>query len=236
MQLMERLGRAALALLYPARCSACDGACDESAAFCDLCAVSLEAIGRACARCGLPLEGQERAGPCLACLQRYPPFQSAEAPFLFGGALAQAIRRLKWARLPELGRPLAALWPTRVADGVELMVPVPLHPKRLRAREFNQAALLALELERRVRAGPRVELRALARIRDTPPQSALGPVDRRTNVRGAFLAERRRVDGRRVLLVDDVLTTGATAEACALALLDAGAAEVRVLTLARAMP
>jgi ComF family protein len=232
---LERWGRAALTLLYPARCCACDAACDEAATFCITCALSLEPIGRACPRCGLPSDGPAVA--CLQCLERPPPFARARAPFLFGGALARAIRRFKWAERPELGGPLARLLPPEAASGTDLIVPVPLHARRLRSREFNQAALLALAFGRSLgRRGPRVELRALTRVRDTPPQSALGAAERRRNVRDAFTVEPGRIAGRRVLLVDDVLTTGATAEACALALGRAGAAEVAVLTLARAMP
>ncbi len=235
MLVAQRLYLALLALLYPARCSSCDGPCEEGAAFCELCGISLEAIAVACPRCGFPSEsdGAARAGPCLACLKRAPPFRTAEAPFLFGGALARAVRRLKWGRQPELGRPLGALLPKRLLEAADLVVPVPLHPRRLRAREFNQSALLAIEVARRRRP---VDLRALERTRDTPPQSALGVAERRRNVRGAFRARRSSVEGRRVLLVDDVFTTGATCEACTLALLEAGAAEVAVLTLARAMP
>lgn len=230
---MKRLGlvRAALALLFPARCCACDQPCDERATFCAACATALEPIERACPRCGLPLPDGGPAAPCLACLRRPPPWSWARAPFQFGGPLAQAIRRLKWGRQPELARPLARLWPAGWAGDCELVAPVPLHPRRLRAREFNQAAVLALAAGR----GPPVDVHALERIRDTPPQSALGIGERRANVRGAFRARPERVAGRRVLLVDDVLTTGATAEACTRALIAAGASTVAVLTVARAV-
>jgi predicted amidophosphoribosyltransferase len=242
-----------LQLLFPARCSACDEACDDpTAAFCRICALSLEAVEWACPRCALPLASRTR---CLGCLARPPRFAAARSPFEFGGALAVALRRLKWSRMPELARPIAGLLPPDVLDGADLVVPVPLHPRRLREREFNQAALLALSLRdarrrraarpsrgappgesRGERAVPSVELGALVRVRDTASQATLTPDARRANVRAAFRAEPALVEGRRVLLVDDVMTTGATADACAGALHAAGAIRVSVLTVARAVP
>jgi ComF family protein len=195
--------------------------------------LTLEPVSAACARCGLPWV--RPVARCLSCLARAPPYRAARAPYEFGGAIARAIRRLKWGRLPELGRPLGRLLPAEALGSGDCVVPVPLHVRRLRARQFNQAALLVLGSagERRL---PPLELGGLERVRDTPPQSALGLAERRANLRGAFRALPDRVRGRRVVLVDDVLTTGATAEACTEALLDGGAAEVVVLTLARAVP
>jgi ComF family protein len=247
-----RLWRAGLELLYPARCCACDALCDdEDDAFCVLCALTLEPIEAACPWCGLPSPGDSpppvgESPPCLQCLERRPLFSTAWAPYSFGGALARAIRRLKWSRRPELGgalgRLLTAAW-KRAGPALgcaELIVPVPLHPRRLREREFNQAAVLARGLGAALAAERlrRLELapRALARVRDTPSQTGLGREERLRNVRGAFATpDPARVRGRGVLLVDDVLTTGATADACALALYDAGATEVAVLTLGRAV-
>jgi ComF family protein len=113
-----------------------------------------------------------------------------------------------------------------------VLVPVPLHPRRRRERGFNQAEIVALEVGSRV--GLPVSPLALVRRKDTPPQTGLSAAERRKSVDGAFAVRRRcHVAGKVVVLVDDVLTTGATALACARALREAGAAEVRVLTLAR---
>jgi predicted amidophosphoribosyltransferase len=264
------LWQAALALLYPARCASCDELVDrEHDVFCAVCALTLTPIVSACPRCALPLPSlAEHPAPCIACLDRPPRFAAALAPLEFGGALARAVRRLKWARLPELASPLGTLLVVSLSrapppfQSIDLIVPVPLHRRRLRSREFNQAAALAHAIraagrarEREVLRNPHqlskgtlaalrrlanpcpragVDVRALERVRDTPPQTGLSASDRRRNVLGAFaVPDPRRVRDRRVLLVDDVLTTGATADACSSALLVAGAASVVVLTLGR---
>jgi ComF family protein len=161
-------------------------------------------------------------------------------PYVFGGELAVAVRRWKLGGRAERTAALARLLApslARLGPGAEALVPVPLHPRRLRARGFNQASLLARAARRIARAGPPVE-ELLDRLRDTAPQASLAdPAARRKNVRGAFAARpRARVRGRHLVLVDDVLTTGATANACARALAAAGAARVDVLTLARTLP
>jgi len=245
-----RLWQAALELLYPARCAACDAVLDSpDDVFCGACALTLTRIDSACPRCARPTAVPlERPPPCVGCLERPPRFVAAAAGFEFGGALAEAIRRFKWRAMPELAPALGVLlyaaW-RRAPSGfgvIDLIVPVPLHPRRLRAREFNQAAELAAAMREAARARDaplgRVALdaRALERVRDTPPQSGLDAPARRRNVLDAFVArDATRIKGRRVLVVDDVMTTGATAEACAWALYRAGAAEVLVLTLGRAV-
>ena len=246
----QRLWRAALELLYPARCAACDVVLDRPEdIFCGGCALTLAPIMSACPRCARPTAALlQRAPPCLGCLERPPRFDAAVAAYEFGGALAEAIRRLKWRHMPELAPALGAL----LLDGlrrapadfgaIDLIAPVPLHRRRLRAREFNQAAELAAALREVARARDmplgRVALdaRALERTRDTPPQTGLDALQRRHNVLDAFRArDPAQVHDKRVLLVDDVMTTGATADACAAALRRAGAAAVLVLTLGRAV-
>ncbi|HKA90735.1 MAG TPA: phosphoribosyltransferase family protein, partial [Haliangiales bacterium] len=149
-----------------------------------------------------------------------------------------ALRRLKFggpggAGRRELARPLATLWRgTWPPPAGDVVAPVPLHPARLRVRGFGQAQALA-EAAHGLYGGPPIDATALVRVRATAEQARLGRAARRRNVAGAFVAA-PRVAGRRVVLVDDVVTTGATAAVAARALRAAGAASVTVLALARA--
>jgi ComF family protein len=176
--------------------------------------------------------------PCAGSVVEARPSLSGDvAPFVYGGALARAIVKLKYDSRPDLARPLGELLRRGVAQlgsfAPDLVVPVPLHVTRLVERGFNQAALLAVPIARDLDA-PLVA-RALVRTRDTPQQAILDRRRRLLNVRKAFAArDPRALRGKRVLLVDDVRTTGATLHACEEALLAAGAREVRSLVLASA--
>jgi ComF family protein len=200
------------AILAPPRCAACDTGVARLAVFCPACASTVEpaSSGRG----------------------------EAFAAFVYGGAMARAIVRLKYEARPDLARPLGDLLFRALAFRAPslkgaVVVPVPLHPSRLAERGFNQSALFARRLARHLDApfAPRV----LARGRDTPQQANLHRGARLANVAGAFLARQpQRVQARTVLLVDDVCTTGATLEACSSALVDAGARSVVTAVLARA--
>jgi ComF family protein len=197
-----------------------------------------------CAGCDEPVSMLTAFCPaCALTLVRAPPLPRAEpplvAPFLYGGALAQAISRFKYQGRPELARPLSAalVRAARAAQAglgrVDVVLPVPLHPSRLAVRGYNQAALLAGPLARMLRV-PLVT-GALARTRDTSQQAKLDRDERLRNLTEAFAVRApRTVAGRRVLLVDDVRTTGATLRACRDVLVDAGAAGVQSVVVARA--
>jgi ComF family protein len=221
-------------LLWPAHCASCDDLIAEDASFCAACAGTLLRLDGACSGCALPLAG---AG-CRRCAREPFPFTGTRAALGYGGAVADAILRFKHGGRADLARPLGRVFATALApdlNHVDVVVPVPLHPRRLRARGFNQAIELVRGAgDRRVR--PPLLVNTLRRIRDTPALGRHSPGERRTLVAGAFaVAAPGKVRGRRVLMVDDVMTTGATVSGCARALLEAGAVEVRVAVLARAL-
>jgi len=228
--ILRGLFSAALDLMLPQRCAACAAPVTSARhPFCELCWQSVLLVDRACTCCGLP--GGE--GLCPACEGHPPPYSMARSAVEYGGQAAAAIRQLKYGGRSYLCRPLASLLRPHLPEflPLDMVLPVPLHPRRMRQRGYNQAAVLAGELVR-------VEelsacYCALERHRDTGSQASLGRDLRLQNLRGAFAASADKVRGARVLLLDDVMTTGATAAACTEALLEAGAREIKVLTLAR---
>lgn len=172
---------------------------------------------------------------CGACLKRSPPFAASLAPLRYAAPVDRLLPRLKFhAGLAE-GRLLAGLTLEHVPEAwrgdCDLVVPMPLHPRRLGRRGFNQALELARPMARAWRLPLGIDV--LRRVRDTPAQSELDAEQRRRNVRGAFEASAESVAGRHVLLFDDVVTTGATVAEAATTLLRAGAREIRVLAVAR---
>ena len=243
---LAALARAAAAgaidQVLPPSCLACDAPVSAAGGLCPDCWNRISFIGRpCCARCGLPFTIE--AAPdtiCGECARVPPVFDRARAAFLYAGAGRELILAFKMADRSWLA-PRLATWLQRAAAPLlpeaDVVVPVPLHRWRLLARRFNQAAVLARLMARQVDAIMVPDL--LVRTRRTATQTRLSRLERRRNVRGAFAVRRARaslVAGRNVLLVDDVMTTGATVSACARALIKAGAGRVDVVTLARALP
>lgn len=185
-----------------------------------------------CAHCGVGRVVTD--GLCARCRTSPLQIDSIRSVFYFEGPLREAIHCFKYQGRTELADPLgnlmAAYW-MRCAIPVDVVVPVPLHPTRLRERGYNQAALLAREMAGRM--DMLVDERALARRRATRPQVDLNAGQRRENVRDAFHCSGDTLIDKQVLLIDDVCTTGATLEACGLALYAGGVCSVRALTLAR---
>ena len=238
----------ALDLVLPHLCMACREPVDGPGRLCAACWSAVDFIvDPMCDSCGLPFDYAIGPGAvCGACARAAPAFDRARAAMRYGDVARRLVAGFKYADRLHLA-PALAQWLARAAapllDGAGspdvlpdvLIVPTPLHRRRLVARRFNQSAMLAQGLARL--SGVPVALDALERRRATPPQAAArSAARRRRNVAGAFRVPPHRraiVEGRRILLVDDVLTTGATVEACARALRAAGAARVDAATLAR---
>jgi ComF family protein len=221
--------RAVLDLLYPLRCAAC-GEPAEDEPFCPVCADAVDAVPSGCARCGAP--GPD--SPCGACRASPPAFDAVRAGGLLGGPLADAIHAMKYANRPALARPLGNWLAARATlPPSAVVVSIPLARRRRVERGYDQAALLADALARASHAQGRRLRAALRRVRETPPQVGRTREERVRNVAGAFEAS-AAVSGRDVVLVDDVVTTGATADAAASALRRAGARSIVVVALARA--
>lgn len=217
---------------------------------CGACWASLEPWrGAICASCGLPLatsQGGEAASLlCGECRTGVHTFDGARSYGLYAGALRQIILLLKFQRQERLGHRLGALLASLWASFENLddawLIPVPLHPSRQQERGFNQAELLARGLIRGLagagKSRPRLARKALQRTRATLPQTGLSIAARRENVHGVFAArDAGLLRGRTIVLIDDVMTTGATLAECAATLKRAGAERVVALTLARATP
>jgi ComF family protein len=235
--------------LFPPRCRACGAwlaGRRDSDYFCASCGPDIRLVSHPlCSLCGQPFIGA--AGddhPCAACILRPPYFDRARAwaryprEELDEHPLRQVVQKFKYGRKVSLGKPLGRLMARGCQEFLQncpadLIVPVPLHPRRLRWRGFNQAVLLARQVSRVCRTP--MDPFVLVRRRETPPQTQLTEQERRKNVRGAFaLNPARPIEAKRVLLIDDVYTSGATVNECSRELRRGGAAKIYVLTLARA--
>lgn len=254
--LFEELIDSLFSVVFPTRCSICGGEVANAGGLgvCRQCWSGVEGWeGISCERCGLPVASERAADAvqvlCGACLAKNPPFDLARTFGIYRGNLRLLVLQLKFRRRERLGRRLGALLADacteiRSAGNAEslLIVPVPLFHSRERERGYNQARLLAEGLKRcldRTPAGRNLKIATglLVRTRATLPQAGLGFQARSENVRNAFAVEKPELAaGRQVILVDDVMTTGATLSACAAALKKQGAAKVYAVAMARATP
>lgn len=254
--LLRQLAESLFSVVFPSSCSICNGevASVSGLGVCLDCWSKVEPWnGICCQRCGLPIISERAADSaqilCGACRTGDHSFDLARTFGIYRGNLRLLILQLKFGRRERLGKRLGAFldrpWQElkRFADKeAPLVVPVPLFESRERERGFNQARLLAEGLTRRLAKLPdgkklRVEVGLVVRTRQTQPQTGLKFKARRENVRGAFaVAKPELLPGRQVILVDDVMTTGATLSACGDALKKAGAGKVFALALARATP
>jgi ComF family protein len=230
-------------VVFPPRCTACGSVLDEpdGRPFCPTCFSLIRNIeSPLCPCCGIPLPDREGADHfCGECLRAHPPFSSARAVARYESVLLDAIHGFKYrGRITDgevLGKMMADYrYHQFDISAYTLIVPVPLHRRRLRERGFNQAVILAREIAGRFSLP--IDLRSLRRRVYTEPQVGLGKGHRTANVRGAFdVGDGKRIEGQKIVLVDDVYTTGGTVRECAGILMKNKAAEVAVLTLARAV-
>jgi ComF family protein len=231
-------------LFFPPRCLTCGHLLDEHGPLplCASCTAGIHTIrSPLCPRCGIPFTGADGGDRlCGDCLLTARPYAAARAVGLYEQTLLTAIHLFKYRGKTGIGEVLGRMmaeyagqqWDMTVFS---LIIPVPLHRKRLRERGFNQAVILARQIAKRFDLP--LALRTLRRDVGTPPQVGLGREARADNVRGAFTVRRPElINGQRILLVDDVYTTGSTLAECAAVLMRAGAEAVAVLTLARALP
>jgi ComF family protein len=224
----------------PPRCPGCGSVTPDPHSFCLSCWQELHFLGEpCCVRCGLPFE--YNSGPdaeCGSCLAAPPSYDRLRAAVAYGETARKVALKLKYSGRPGAAETLAHFMQRHLLDEDPhaLLVPVPLHRWRIWKRGYNQSALIATALARRT--GHPAELDALRRVKATPVLRGLGRRERALAVRGAFKvpeAARATVQGRTILLVDDVYTSGATANACAKALKRGGAARVNIICWARVL-
>lgn len=239
---MNKLLTAFLDVLFPPLCHSCRAFIPDAGPvhICPACRERMPTVAHPlCQVCGIPFSGAGEDHVCGACRQSAPDFYAARSALVYEGPCRDLVHAFKYHHKTHLRRPLALLAAGSLRDFVaacapDLMVPVPLHIRRLRERGFNQAVLLG-EIWAREWNLP-LDRGAMRRIRWTEPQINLTAAQRRDNVKGAFgVRDTDAVRGRRVLLVDDVYTTGSTVKECAGVLKASGAREVAVVTVARAV-
>jgi len=226
-----------LNLFFPPQCLVCETLVPAHGTLCSECWNDVPFISDPkCACCGLPLEfSVDEATLCGECLREHPPYSRARSAFVYNDASRLLILKLKFQDETFLA-PIFGGWLSKT--GAELVsvsdaiIPVPLHYWRMLGRRYNQSLLLARALSNA--SGLTLLDHGLKRTRHTKQQVGMSRTERQKNVKGAFsVTDKEAVKGKTILLIDDVMTTGATLNACTQTLLKAGASQVNVLTLAR---
>jgi ComF family protein len=227
-------------IIFPPKCIGCGVVFDgNNSHFCGHCFAKINFIkSPLCHCCGIPYLGDEESNHlCGNCISTKPHFISARAVGQFDGVLLDAIHQFKYRGNIAIGKALGELmaeneYPSLNIKEYSLIIPVPLHLKRLKERGFNQSAILAKTLAKKFRMP--LDITSFKRCAYTEPQVRLKKQEREANVKGAFeVTDRRKIAGQKVILVDDVYTTGNTVKECARMLVKNKAEQVAVLTLAR---
>ncbi|MBN2539479.1 MAG: ComF family protein [Deltaproteobacteria bacterium] len=229
-------------MLFPPTCPACETLLihDREHPFCPECLSTIHfAASPLCTSCGLPFTAPEGANHlCEDCILSPPPFSIARSLGKYEAALLDTIHLFKYHGKVSVGEDLGRMMATTCYDSLviqhySLIIPVPLHPKRLRERGFNQSLILARQISNMFPIP--LDFTTLKRTVLTEAQVSLSRQERAANVRGVFaVTDRRRIEDKKILLIDDVYTTGSTVKECSKILMKNGAEEVAVLTLARA--
>jgi len=230
---IRTVGTWLLDFALPPRCAGCGTIVDDVHSFCTDCWKQIEFLGAGgCTTCGMPLEATE-ADECAVCQAEPPRIQRTRAAVAYDELSRSLVLRLKYGRKVAVAKTMARYMAPLISEESEpILVPVPLHRGRLWRRGFNQSAIVARELSRST--GLAMSSMALRRIKRTPPLKGMSLSQRRRSVGGAFkVADPSLLKGRTVVLIDDVITTGSTADACARALLRAGAGQVQMIGWAR---
>ncbi|MCX7914218.1 MAG: ComF family protein [Thermodesulfovibrionales bacterium] len=222
--------------IFPTECPVCSKS-SKSHLYNPLCQDCWKEIkkynGPSCRICGIPAIS-EYTITCSTCLKTPPPFSQVIYYSLYEGNLKRAIHLFKFHKIRRLASPLAKLLLQLPIPKVDYIIPVPLHVKRLREREFNQTALLCRFLGKELNI--KVLLNELIKTKETTPQALLDRERRIESVKNAFIANKDKINGCHILLVDDVITSGATISECSRALRRAGVKKVTVVALAHSAP
>lgn len=222
-----------LNIIYPSKCPSCESVSDIffHSPMCASCWSQIQGYsGPSCRICAMPFSS-EYGEVCGQCLKKAPPFSKVMNYGLYEGLLAEAINHLKFHSLKRLAKPLSRLLLQFDLSDIDGIVPVPLSIRRLRERGFNQSLLIARFIAKEIKAPLLMDI--LLKKKETLPQTGLSAKERLLNLKNAFEVK-GNIRGLKLLLVDDVMTTGATVTECSKELMKAGAKEVIVLTLARA--
>jgi ComF family protein len=221
-----------LNIIYPSKCPLCGSKPDifHYWPICSSCWSKIKRYtGPSCRICGIAFSS-EYSRVCGQCLKKPPPFSTVINYGLYEGVLAEAINQLKFYGVKRLSKPLGGLLQSLNLPRADYIIPVPLSPKGLRERGFNQSLLIARVISKRIKVPLAID--TLLKKKETPPQIGLSAKERLLNLKNAFEVK-GDIKGLQFLLVDDVMTTGATVTECSKELMKAGAKEVIVLTLAR---